>query len=184
VTVKASDADPWDKLAFSLAGEGPDGVKIEPQGAGEAVVTWSPPENGEYEIHLEVQDDGLPRRIDKTTLKVSVADPPPPRVADDGRRVIGFDDAKQTFLVATVAIDEQPEAWFSVRTTGQLLKLTPGAQLDVGSVLAELSAINDKLVELTTSDGVVRVRVGQSLSEALSLTAGTGSTRGLSTRVR
>jgi hypothetical protein len=168
LAVKATDADAWDTLAFDLRSEPIEGMKLEPRGDGEAELIWSPQENGDYPIELEVCDDGLPRRKEKASFKVTVVDPPPV-APSDGRRMIGFDDAKQTFLVGTVGVGEQREAWFSVRTTGQVLKLNKGAQFDVGSILGELTLIGDRFVEISTPDGVVQVRVGQSLGEAMAI---------------
>jgi hypothetical protein len=169
VVVKATDPDSWDTLAFSLVGEPPEGVKIERRGAGEAEVRWSPNDNGNYSIELEVQDDGRPRLAHQISFEVAVVDPPVVDVApsDGRRRVVGFDDATQTFLVATLGIGDQLEAWFSIRTTGQLLKLSTGDKLDVGSFLGELVSIREKLVEISTPEGLVRVRLDQSLSDAV-----------------
>jgi hypothetical protein len=131
---------------------------------GVAQLTWSPQKIGEYSVEVMVGDSGNPQQQDRASFRVSVTDPPP-ETTDDRPRVEGFDDATQTFLVGTVTSGDVREAWFSIRTKGQLLKLSLGDSLDVGSMKGEISRIEEQSVEIGTADGPLRVRIGQTLSE-------------------
>ena len=148
VQAKASDPDPWDALQFALDGDPPAGLQIEQQDGNAAELQWSPEETGEYSVSLSVRDSGRSATQSiRVSFRISVVDPPPDRgnARDGRRRVIGFDDATQTFLVGTVANGDDREAWFSIRTKGQLLKLSLGESLDVGSIVGEISLINEEL---------------------------------------
>jgi preprotein translocase subunit YajC len=169
VLAKASDPDPWDALEFSLTGDAPPGVQLQPRGSDQAELSWTPQEIGEFTIELSVSDNANPRGSDRLSLQVSVVEPPPAEEPANGRRrVVGFDDATQTFLVATVANGQQRQAWFSVRTRGELLKLSTGDAVDVGSILGKIAQIDESQVQISTSEGTLSLRVGQSLTEAVS----------------
>jgi hypothetical protein len=168
VQAKATDPDPWDTLEFTLTGDSPKGVRLDKKGENEAELSWTPQETGDYTIEVSVRDNGSPQRDDKVTIHVAVVDPPPSDPDDGKRRVVGFDDATQTFLVGTVANGDQRQAWFNIRTKGQLLKLSRGDALDVGSIVGEIAQIDETHVEISTADGNLRIRVGQSLTEAVS----------------
>jgi hypothetical protein len=168
VQAKAADPDPWDALEFSLSGEPPAGVQLQPRGNDQAELSWTPEEIGEFTIELNVSDNANPRGTDRVSVQVSVVEPPPSdQPASGRRRVVGFDDATQTFLVATVANGQQRQAWFSVRTKGELLKLSTGDAVDVGSILGKIALIDESQVHISTADGTLSLRVGQSLTEAV-----------------
>lgn len=64
----ASDADPGQKLTFSLVSS-PSGMTIDPN-SGE--FTWLPTKEGIYPITLKVTDDGIPRLSDTKQLQLRV----------------------------------------------------------------------------------------------------------------
>ncbi len=164
---KASDPDSWDSLHFVFDGEPPAGFEIQQEDDKTANLSWTPTETGEYTVRLKVHDSSTPQLDDSATFRISVVDPPPADTdpSDGRRRIIGFDDATQTFLVGTVANGQEREAWFSIRTKGQLLKLSRGQSLDIGSIVGEISQIEESAVIITTPDGPLRLRIGQSLTE-------------------
>lgn len=175
LAIVAEDADPWDTLEFVLGETTAPDVRLSQQDAGEATLQWVPTESGEYTVQVMVHDDGFPSRSDVASFKITVVDPPPPPVVEppDPRRVLGFDDATQTVLVGTVARNELRQAWFSVRTRGEMLRLQVGDSIQVGSIRASLSQIEDQSVELTTEEGARRIRLGDTLAEGVTLeTAG------------
>jgi hypothetical protein len=173
--ITATDGDPWDTLEFALGDTSLSDLKLQSQGTGEATLQWKPSDVGEFAVQVLVRDDGLPSRSDVASFKITVVEPPPPPPveAPDPRRILGFDDATQTVLVGTVARGEYRQAWFNVRTRGEMLRLQVGDTLQVGSIRASLSKIDDQAIELSTDEGVRQVRLGQSLAEGVPMeTAG------------
>lgn len=168
IDLRAFDSDPWDDLIFEPLSELPEGAQLNVNDRGEAELRWTPKEIGEYDFEFAVHDTGYPARSDTTTFRITVVEPPPPEESDEptGRRVLGFDDASQTFLVGTVQTGDQSQAWFSIRTRGTMLKLGIGQSVDVGSFLGDLAKITETSVEIQTEEGLKRVRIGQVLTDA------------------
>ncbi len=165
LTASATDPDTWDELQYSLQGTPPEGLVLEPGDDGQARLSWQPQAPGEYAIELLVADSGHPSRTDVKSFRVTVFEPPPAEETGTTRRVLGFDDATQTFLVATVASGNAQQAWFNVRTQGKMLKISVGDTIDIGSILGDLAVIGPTHVEITTELGTRRIRIGESLTE-------------------
>ena len=164
--VRATDPDPWDELFFDLKSELPDGFSIEQRANDRAVLTWVPTELGEFEVELLVTDTGNPPMESTRKFRLSVVEPPPPTESAKTDRVVGFDHATQTFLVACVSNQDGYRAWFDVRTQGKIIKLGVGDAIRIGSIRGELSAISRRHAEILTDRGRLHVPIGRRLSEA------------------
>ena len=162
---KASDADPWDKVTFEVTTETPEGLEFEPDGK-TAKLAWTPREVGEHTIALAIRDSGSPIREAVREFKLTVVDPPEDSDTPnfDRSRVIGFDHASQTYLVATVASGERRQAWFDVRTQGKVLKVDVGSRVRIGSVEGQLSEIGRRHVQIKTGTGSLRIAIGENLA--------------------
>ena len=82
----------------------------------------------------------------------------------------GVDPADQAYLTAVTNSNGSPEAWFTLRDVGKLLKLCSGQEISVGQV-------SGTIVEIVGSDVVIETEggerwlmsVGDSLSQAFAL---------------
>lgn len=97
------------------------------------------------------------------TAVVEAPPPPPPPPA--------FDAAKFTFLTSIVFVQSQPEAWFDVRPTNQLLKLKQGDAVEVGQFKGKLVRIGDREIEIESEGKRRVVALGKPLGLAVELPA-------------
>jgi hypothetical protein len=168
--LKATDPDPLDRLEFQLLDGAPDGAQIQTRDDGTAELRWTPRENGDFKLHLQVQDDGLPRRSHDVTIPVRVSDPPAVS-PEQAARAGGFDHTRQTVLCGVLEMGNKRQAWFEVRTRGELLKIGEGEALRVDSFEAKVALIADDFVEMVAGERRLRLRVGQSLDLATAVDA-------------
>lgn len=166
VTAKVKDPDAWDKLEIKLGSEAPKEVEIEAKGREEAEIRWTPKENGTYTVPVEVHDAGHPPRVAQTTIQVTVVDPAPPVV----EKKPSFDHLQHTFLVGTLDASNRRQAWFNVRTTGELIKVFEGEMLTVGDFKAKITAVGTDDVDLVAeiNQKSLKLRIGQNLQGAAS----------------
>lgn len=164
VTAKVKDPDTWDKLEFKLGSAAPQDVEIEVKGREEAEIRWTPKENGTFAVPLEVLDTGHPPRVAQTTIQITVVDPAPP-VAE---KKPSFDHLQHTFLVGTLDASNRRQAWFNVRTTGELIKVFEGDTLTVGDYKAKVTTVGTDEVDLVgeANQKNVKLRIGQNLQGA------------------
>lgn len=80
-----------------------------------------------------------------------------------------FDDADFTFLTAILDVDGQPEAWFTVRTTGAVLKLHVGQLFEVGDFLGTVASIEDLDLIVESDQERWLLSLGENLSQATAL---------------
>ena len=90
------------------------------------------------------------------------------------RNLFGFDGqgvhlTDQTFLTAVVQINEKPQAWFTVRTRDEVLKLSPGDPLWVGHFQGTVQQIAEHDVILESEGERWLMTVGESLAQAVAL---------------
>lgn len=159
--VNASDPDQLQKLTYALVGTAPEGAQLD-VATGE--LRWTPAANGSYDFALQVTDDGTPRRSDDTSFQLVVVDPPPEQPAAPPEP--SFDEAATAFLVGTILNGENRQLWLMVRATGKMEKLSVGDTLRVGKISGTIHRIGERDADIRTDDGDLRVRVGQSLTEA------------------
>lgn len=163
VTAKVKDPDTWDSLEFKLGADAPQEVQLESKSREEAEIRWTPKENGTYTVPIEVYDSGHPPRVAQATIQVTVVDPAPPV-----ERKPSFDHLKHTFLVGMLDTSDRRQAWFNVRTTGELIKVFEGEMLRVGDYQAKVATVGTDDVELVgeANQKTVKLRIGQNLEGA------------------
>jgi len=154
----ASDPDK-DSLQYEFAGDVPAGARIDRR-TGD--VTWTPLENGTYQVAIRVTDNGLPARSDTAEVSIIVEDPPPP--AAPRPEPPGFDPATQAVVTGITEAFGQRSLFITVRTEGKILKLHVGDSVNVGTVKGKVKRIDAGEVEFETQDGrSIVVELGDSL---------------------
>lgn len=129
VELRGSDADPLDKLIYSLEQSADSGARLDSR---TGRFRWTPKATGDFEFVVQVADDGIPSKTSTEKIVVRVTDPPPP--APPAPPKLAFDHAKFAVLTGIVSASGESEAWLHVRPTGQMLKLHLGDKFEVGSV--------------------------------------------------
>jgi len=89
----------------------------------------------------------------------------------------GIDRAEYTFLTAILAIGNQTEVWFSVRTDDSLIKAQLGDSIQSGSFSGKMVEILDQDIVFERNGERWLLTIGESLNEAFALppeTAGKG----------
>ena len=164
VTLKAQDPDKLDSVTYKLLDATLPGATINAK-TGE--LQWTPKEKGEFQAKVVVTDNGLPARSDEQLVKITVNDPPPPPPPPppSPKKKLDFDGAKFTVLSGITSRNGQLEAWFTVRTTGELLKLKVGQKIQVGSIEGKIAKIEDESVEIATNEDpkTIVINLGSSL---------------------
>lgn len=81
----------------------------------------------------------------------------------------GLDPTDQTFLSAVNYVDGEPEAWFTLRDSDELLKLRKGNTLVVGQFSGKLVEIEGADVILESEDQRWLLTIGDNLTQAYAL---------------
>jgi hypothetical protein len=79
------------------------------------------------------------------------------------------DATQYTFLTSVNYVDGQPQAWFTIRTSDEILKLREGETLEIGPFKASVSGITDSDVIIESEGERWLVTIGESLTEAAAL---------------
>jgi hypothetical protein len=85
------------------------------------------------------------------------------------RGTSGFDPADHAFLTAIIDVDGQPQAWFTLRSSDQILKLNKGASLEVGQFFGVVVEIEDQDVIIDSDGERWLLSLGDSLTRAAAL---------------
>jgi len=138
------------------------------------------PKTQELELAISIEALILPGATRKDRLNTDRSD----RLAWSGlaeyqpivdRNVFGeggisvFDAADFAFLTAILEIDGQPEAWFTVRTTGEILKLRKGQSFEVGQFRGTVAAIDPQDLVIEADEERWLLTLGENLSQATAL---------------
>ncbi|MHB1034230.1 MAG: hypothetical protein ACYC0Y_06245 [Pirellulales bacterium] len=91
-----------------------------------------------------------------------VDEPPPPKPKE-------FDPVKAAFVTAIVQVDEKPQVWVNLRTTGEILKLRSGEKIDVGTYHGTISSIGAMDVVLQAQGKQWRATLGKSIFDAVEI---------------
>jgi len=80
-----------------------------------------------------------------------------------------LDEADFAYLTAIIEADGEPEVWFTLRASGELLKLRHGQSFQIGALRGSVAEINDSDVILLCDDERWLVGVGENLMQASTL---------------
>lgn len=80
-----------------------------------------------------------------------------------------FDPADHAFLTAILDVGGQAEAWFDLRSTGQLIKLRIGDPLEVGDFRGTILRIDELDLIVESDDDRWLLTLGESLAQATAL---------------
>jgi hypothetical protein len=94
--------------------------------------------------------------------------PPPPK----------FDDAGQAYVTAIVQAGPRLEAWITVRTTGEVLRLHEGDAVKVGLLEGEILSISPRSLILQIGDQRQRIELGHNLRDGSTAASPSPSGRG------
>jgi hypothetical protein len=124
-------------------------------------------ERGDRLVHATLAAYSDP--IVKRNLFAEYAPPPPPKPlvqAEPETKPPLFDPAKFAVLTGVLQVGDQPQAWITVRTTGELLKLNKGDQLKVGEFQGTVTRIDTNCIELESGGKRRLLALGKTLAQA------------------
>jgi hypothetical protein len=159
IPLKGSDAD-GDRFTYQLV-SGPAWLKL----ANGVLSSEGRPPLGSHAVSLTITDDGLPPKSETKQIVIRVQDPPPP---PQPRKERPFDHTRFAFVEGLFERSGEPEAWLTVRTTGDYHTLRVGQEVDVRGVKVKVLAIDvdKRMIEVQFPEGASRiVPLGKSLSE-------------------
>lgn len=133
-------------LAFALADGAPGGATID---AASGRFRWVPQDAGDFQVTVEVRDDGTPSQ--KATGRVAITVSP--------------DSAQFTVLIGSIVRDGVSQAWFFDRLKNQRIVLRNKSRFRYGDVDAEVVLIEDRAVVFRIGKEERRLVLGDSLQE-------------------
>ena len=145
-TVKATDPD-GDALAYYLEEKSDDGAKIDPD-TGEFV--WTPAEEldfGDYDVTVIVADGGEPQQSIRQKVTITIAD----------------NIAEFTYLVASIAADDDRQAWLYDRSQNKRLVLREGKLIEVAGMKVLVAEIARDHIILKRGNDMYRLKLGRNL---------------------
>lgn len=89
-----------------------------------------------------------------------------------GQASAGTDPADYAFLTAILDVDGSPQAWLTVRTTGEILKLNQGQSFEIGQFHGTIAAINAPDIVIDADEERWLLTLGEQLSQAVALPPG------------
>lgn len=158
--LKATDPDGRHRITYQLLSDKPDGLSFS---AESGKLSWTPKQNGQYEILVQAVDSGFPPKKTQQQLTLKVIDPPAPPVETPT-----FDAASQSFVTAILGGRDGAQAWIRTKTDNQLYKVTPGDEISVGTVKGKVVEVNvdEQFVEIETDGRHWTVGMDDSLQSA------------------
>jgi hypothetical protein len=162
ISLVFKDADQH-QLTFGLV-DPPEDVTIDPRSG---TLRVKSDELKEFDLTVQVTDNGYPNRTVEETLLVKVVDPPPPATVEPPKVELEFDDAKQTYLTGLVQGSDDWTAWMNVRTRGKTLKLRVGDEFEIGSVRGVVESIDADNVKIKIGGKTVTLSSGGTLKSAV-----------------
>jgi hypothetical protein len=137
------------------------------------------PRSDELDIALSIEALSLPDAERKDQLTTRTSEGLASEDLDDYRAIVernlfgigsgGLDEADFTYLTAITEVNGQTEAWFTLRASGQLLKLRNGQTFKIGALQGTIAEISDSDVILLCDDERWLVGVGENLMQASTL---------------
>jgi Tfp pilus assembly protein PilO len=89
-----------------------------------------------------------------------------------GQTAAELDPADFAFLTAILDVDGVPQAWLTVRTTGEILKLRPGQAFEVGQFRGTVAEITSPDIVIDSDEERWLLTLGEKLSQATALPPG------------
>ncbi len=159
--LKVEDAEGHEVDLSMVSEQVPEGLELSGK-----TLSWTPGENGSYEVLVRASDSGWPSATAEERLTFNVVDPPKPE--EPAPPPLEFDAAKQAYVSALLSGRSGPEVWIRSRIDGKTHELAEGTDFQIGSIKGKVVGIHlsEDYIELE-SDGV-RWTVGMdtSLAEA------------------
>ena len=130
--------------------------------------------------------DEYVKRIVARNPFVAYEPPPPPRreppkVVRQAPRAPAkprFNHAAHAKLTAVVGSKDDLEAWISIQTLGEQLRLRRGDEIEVGQFKGTVLDVYQQELLVETEQGVVAIRLGKTLADGRTLTATSTSSAG------
>lgn len=132
-----------------------------------ATHTDSLPEGKSDRLKLASRDDYEKSIVGRDLFKTYTPPRPPREVVRTPRPTPPkFDEASQAYVTGIVQSGARMQAWITVRTTGEVLRLYEGDDLHVGELKGKIESIKPRLIVLKTDDDQsLRVQLGHSLRD-------------------
>ena len=129
-------------------------------------------EVGEFEIQVQATDTGIPaKQSEIKSISIVFRERPPTPETPKVEPPKPFDVAQLAVFTATVEINDRLEAWIWRREKQEMLKLTIGDPIDLGTFQGKIVSISNKALEVEHAEqGLLSVPSGKTLSEAQNLT--------------
>jgi hypothetical protein len=133
---------------------------------------------GELDLSITIDALALPGADRKDRLSAERSDRLASAKPEDYRSIVqrnlfavggGLDPTDQTYLSAVNYVDGEPEAWFTLRNSDELLKLRKGSRLEIGQFSGKLIEIDDADVILESDGQRWLLTIGDNLTEAYAL---------------
>lgn len=156
----AKDPDAGDTVKFKLGDEAPEGIVVSESGT----LAWRPEKLGEYQIPVLVQDSRNPPKSDEKIVTLRVLEPRE-RSTPEIVREPAFDDAKYTFLTATIEVGGEPQVWLNNRPKDQRIMLGLGDSFTIGSVKGTILSVRDRKIEIDMDGQRRSLDIGRALTE-------------------
>ena len=139
------------------------------------------PRSDELEITFAIEALSLADADRKDSLTTKVSDRLASSKLSDYRAIAdrnffgvgggGVDEADFAYLTAVIEVNGEPEAWFTLRASGTLLKLRRQQSLDIGPFHGTVADIQGSDVILLCDDERWLINVGENLMQASTLPA-------------
>lgn len=164
-TARFNDPDEGQKLTYSLVGDAPEGVRLDPNSG---TISLMSEQVGEVELLVAVKDNGWPQMSAEQKIVFNVVDPPPPPAEEPAPPK--FDEATQTYLTG---LTQSRGRWMAMlhvrtRTEGETLKLFQGDPFEVGQLKGTVVEVTQKFAVLESEGERFVLSFDTSLADAKS----------------
>jgi hypothetical protein len=142
---------PAEELRFTAGANFPEGASVD---ATTGEVSWTVPEDGQpgpVEFPITVVDAGTPPQSGAVTVSVDVQE----------------DRAIFTYLTASIAADDQRQAWLYDRSSNKRVILEEGDEFEFAGFEALVLSIDRDFVTMKQERNTLRLDIGNSLREAV-----------------
>lgn len=133
---------------------------------------------GELDLAISVEAMVLPSTGRDKEFTTQISDRLASEKLDDYMSIVernlfdvvgGLDPTDQTVLTTVTYVDDEPEVWFSLRGTDELLKLKKGDRLESGQFSGIISEIDDTDVIIKSDGERWLLSIGENLTQATAL---------------